>query len=155
MAVGEDNSVLRCFYLPCRYINACISFFSSIETLAMSSCFSTNCAIHSSLPYKSISAILLLPLKACGCFCFIFLSLLLYGIFMKQPKVRHFKVRVEYHVIWRRVYQRRVSRAGTSNYIPQIMWDVITCPCSWYLLLAHQSSYLWTNRVSIKGWRLS
>ena len=24
--------------------------------------------------------------------------------------------------------QKRVSRAGTSDYIPQILWDVITCP---------------------------
>ena len=24
-------------------------------------------------------------------------------------------------------------KAGTSNYIPQILWDVITCPCLWYL----------------------
>ena len=31
----------------------------------------------------------------------------------------------------------RCSRAGTSNYIPQILWDVITCPCPWYLLLTH------------------
>ena len=30
---------------------------------------------------------------------------------------------------------------GTSNWIPQILWDVITCPCAWYLLLAHTSFY--------------
>ena len=29
----------------------------------------------------------------------------------------------------------------SSNYIPQILWVVITCPCSWYLLLAQHSSY--------------
>ena len=28
----------------------------------------------------------------------------------------------------------QVSRAGTSNYIPQYLCDVITCPCPWYLL---------------------
>ena len=28
--------------------------------------------------------------------------------------------------------QKQLSRAGTSNYIPQILWDVITCPCPWY-----------------------
>ena len=33
--------------------------------------------------------------------------------------------------------QKQVSRAGTSNYIPQYLWDIITCPCPWYLLLAH------------------
>ena len=27
--------------------------------------------------------------------------------------------------------QKQVSRAGTSNYIPQILWGVITCPCHW------------------------
>ena len=31
--------------------------------------------------------------------------------------------------------QKQVSSAGTSNYIPHILWDVITCPCPWYLLL--------------------
>ena len=28
------------------------------------------------------------------------------------------------------VCQKQVSRAGTSNYIPQYLWDVIICPCS-------------------------
>ena len=31
--------------------------------------------------------------------------------------------------LWRPVYQKRVSGAGTSNYTPQYLWDVITCPC--------------------------
>ena len=30
--------------------------------------------------------------------------------------------------------------AGTSNYIPQYLWNVITCTCLWYLLLAHRPS---------------
>ena len=30
--------------------------------------------------------------------------------------------------------QKQVSRAGTSNYTLQYLWDVITCPCPWYLL---------------------
>ena len=34
------------------------------------------------------------------------------------------------------VHQKHVWRAGTSNYIPQILWDVITFPCPWCLLLA-------------------
>ena len=42
---------------------------------------------------------------------------------------------------WGPVCPKQVSRAGTSNYIPQILWDVITCPCPWHLLLAHKSSY--------------
>ena len=44
--------------------------------------------------------------------------------------------------IWGRVWQNQVSRAGTSNYIPQILWDVITCPCPWYLLLTQKSIYI-------------
>ena len=40
--------------------------------------------------------------------------------------------------------QKQVSRAGTSNYLPQYPWDVITCPCPWNLLLAHKSQ--------IKSW---
>ena len=37
------------------------------------------------------------------------------------------------------------NRANTSNYIPQIVWDVITCSCHSYLLLAHNSSYMLSN----------
>ena len=33
------------------------------------------------------------------------------------------------------VCQKQVSRTVTSNYIPQILWDVITFPCPWYLHL--------------------
>ena len=32
-----------------------------------------------------------------------------------------------------------ISRAETSNYIPQYLWDVITCPCPRYPLLAQLS----------------
>ena len=32
--------------------------------------------------------------------------------------------------------QKQILRAGTSNYIPQCPWDVITCPRHWHLLLA-------------------
>ena len=35
--------------------------------------------------------------------------------------------------------QKQISRARTSNYIPQILWDVITCPSPYYLLLAQHS----------------
>ena len=38
------------------------------------------------------------------------------------------------------ICQKQVSRAGTSNYFPQYPWDVITCPCPWYLFLAQHSS---------------
>ena len=31
--------------------------------------------------------------------------------------------------------------AGTSNHIPHIVWDIITCPCPTYLLVAQQSSW--------------
>ena len=31
--------------------------------------------------------------------------------------------------------QKWVSRARTTNYIPQCPWDVITCPCLWYPIL--------------------
>ena len=38
-------------------------------------------------------------------------------------------------------FQKQASRAGTSNYIPQYLQDVITIPCPWYLLLAQHSWY--------------
>ena len=34
------------------------------------------------------------------------------------------------------VRQKQARRAGTSNYIQQYPWDVITCPCPSWLLLA-------------------
>ena len=37
--------------------------------------------------------------------------------------------------------KKKVSKTGTKYYIPQIMWDVITCPCPCYQFLAHRSSY--------------
>ena len=43
---------------------------------------------------------------------------------------------------WGVLYQKRISRVGTSYYIPQ-MWDEITCRCPWYMLqlLTNHSSY--------------
>ena len=38
--------------------------------------------------------------------------------------------------------QKQVLRAGTSSYIPQILWDVITCPCPWFLSLMYSCSIL-------------
>ena len=40
------------------------------------------------------------------------------------------------------LYQKQISRAGRSNYTPQYMWDVITCPWAWCLLLAQHFSYI-------------
>ena len=47
---------------------------------------------------------------------------------------------IEALMIWEVMCQMQVSRAGPSNYIPQIPWDVISYPCYWCLLLAHHSS---------------
>ena len=44
--------------------------------------------------------------------------------------------------------QKQLSRAGTSNYLPQILWDVIICPRPWYLLLANMSSNMSTFVVN-------
>ena len=45
------------------------------------------------------------------------------------------------------LYQKHVSRTGTSNYILQIQRGVITCPCLWYLLQAQHSSNIDTDRT--------
>ena len=37
---------------------------------------------------------------------------------------------------WTSVVPEAGIKGRESNYIPQILWDVITCPCPWYLLLA-------------------
>ena len=44
--------------------------------------------------------------------------------------------------------KKQVSRAGSSNYIPQYLWDVITCPCPWYLLLTNKSTIENNSRAS-------
>ena len=44
-------------------------------------------------------------------------------------------------IMWWLVCQKQVSRAGTSNHIPQYLWDVITCPCPTNLLLTHMFTY--------------
>ena len=43
--------------------------------------------------------------------------------------------------IWKVLWQNQVSRTGTIDYILQYLWDVITCPCPWYLLLKQNWSY--------------
>ena len=42
------------------------------------------------------------------------------------------------HEIWS-VVPEHVSRARTSKYILQYVWDVITCSCPWYVLLTQHS----------------
>ena len=39
------------------------------------------------------------------------------------------------------LYQKQVWRTGANNCTPHILWGVITCPCTWYLLLAQHYSY--------------
>ena len=41
------------------------------------------------------------------------------------------------HIRWL-VCQKQLSRTDAIKYIPQILWDVITCSCPWNLLLAHK-----------------
>ena len=43
--------------------------------------------------------------------------------------------------IWEALHRKQVSRARTNDYIPQYLWDVITCPCPWYLLPVQRFSY--------------
>ena len=43
--------------------------------------------------------------------------------------------------IWGVLWLKHVARAETSNYMQQCLWDVITCPCPWYLFLAQHSSF--------------
>ena len=42
---------------------------------------------------------------------------------------------------WGRVCQNHVSRAWIRKYISKNLWDGITYPSLWYLLLVHKSSY--------------
>ena len=44
------------------------------------------------------------------------------------------------HISWV-LCQKQVSRAGTSNYTPQILWGVINCRWPWCRLLAQHPSF--------------
>ena len=58
-----------------------------------------------------------------------------------RPHSAHYDVIVviSHGVKWGLVYQVQVWRSGASNYIPQYLWDVVTCPRPSYLLLVHTS----------------
>ena len=49
-------------------------------------------------------------------------------------------------------HQKQISRAGTSNYmyLPQYLWDVITGPCPWYMLLAQHSWIILLHEIHSK-----
>ena len=39
------------------------------------------------------------------------------------------------------IIPQQVSRLRTSNYIPHILWDVITCPCPWSYRATNMSAW--------------
>ena len=47
-------------------------------------------------------------------------------------------------IIWRLACQKQVSREGTSNCIPQILWDAITCPCP--LWFNNSKTFIWQRK---------
>ena len=49
-------------------------------------------------------------------------------------------IEMYWHIIWGVLCQRQVSTAGTSYYIPHILWDVIIRPCACYQLLPQPPS---------------
>ena len=80
-------------------------------------------------------------------------KLLYFGLFILRFNYikAHFKLRS--------VCQKQVSRADTSNYIPQILWDVITCPaldtcfrhncCDSSIIVAYHRTHqeIWTQFI--------
>ena len=59
----------------------------------------------------------------------------------------HYYIRVFCH--------KQISRPGTSNYIPQILWNIITCPWPWYLLCHNTSDIImlpWFPFTNIHPW---
>ena len=63
-----------------------------------------------------------------------------YVILIENTSQESWSIWINWSLLWWLVCQKQVSRAGTSNYTPQLLWDVITCTCPWYLLLARKSS---------------
>ena len=57
---------------------------------------------------------------------------------------KRYGVYCEYLDVSEVLCQKQVSRAGRSNYTPEVLWDVITCPCPWCLLLVQHFWYMIT-----------
>ena len=47
---------------------------------------------------------------------------------------------------WGVFCQKQVTRARTSNYIPQYQWNVINCPCPWYPIM---SKHFWIDLATL------
>ena len=95
---------------PCRYVfPSCLSLSLGISHIVMSQLSSCRASWHhtQNLPTQIVHAFLLR----------------LYPYSISRPT----------SVKWELVCHKHVLRAGTSNYIPWILWDVISCPCPWYL----------------------
>ena len=87
---------------------------------------------------------------SCSLFCWSYDCLVTFNVCLlnvyaslTECYIDDWKIRINPKVHWH--MRTSVSKAGVKdmeNYIPQILWDVITCPCTWYLLLAHKSPNL-------------
>ena len=60
-------------------------------------------------------------------------SLLLLGVYGKCWK--------NVFNLWARVPERDIKDRG-SNFTPQILWNIITCPCPWYMRLVLKSPFV-------------
>ena len=77
--------------------------------------------------------------------CFVVFLFLLYKVTQT--------IHVNYLSIWGVLWQKQVSRSGPSNYITQILWDVIICPDSWYLLPPQHSWYIFFWVSTLVPWQ--
>ena len=59
--------------------------------------------------------------------------------FRRVRLVQHDGLWRKHGKLWGVLCQKQISRIGMSIYVPQYVWNVITCPCLLNLLLAQQS----------------
>ena len=141
-AMHSQQVIQTCFiwYLCSSYSGAPFykHILTNIQKWICNRIHSWDAIIHSCPDFKSRYTTLKLGNGWVFAFhCFMHVSLLIHG-----PTKR-----IIHGTLWCNVYkwwlvcQKQVSRAGTSNYIPHLLWDVITCPRPWYLLLAYGSLF--------------
>ena len=90
--------------------------------------------------------------KFCNCFVFYSHGLASQGVHLHiKCNGRCFPVFWETRLWCTACCWSMLSGAGTRNHIQQYLWDELTCPCPWYLLLARKSSYKGITRFLAIG----
>ena len=143
------------FWRPLHWLNYTVRLWNKYIYIFYLLCFGRQCCY----PYKDLVIYTQAKFhhpKTFGCrnIAFQIWCLFRYFPWSKWPKAFLWAVYIGVVLFWTSlslsvrlflIYEGLCVRSRyprTSNYIPQILWDVITCPCPWYLILIHKFSYV-------------